>query len=72
MTHPLAQLVENNGYKGHECIVILNTNPLEARVVIDYYGDKDPVEGITMIVPAKRIKAFRSSDREVRWFGAGD
>lgn len=62
---PPAQPVENNGYEGHECIMILNTNPVEAHVVIDvYYEDKDPVEGITMTVPAKRIKAFRSSDRE--------
>ena len=53
-------------YEGHECIMILNTNSANANVKINiYYEDKEPVEGIPLTVPAKRIFAFRSSDDKV-------
>lgn len=53
-------------YEGHECVMILNCNPQPANVKIDiYFEDKEPVENIPLVVPAKRIFAFRSTDRDV-------
>jgi hypothetical protein len=63
---PPAQPPEESGYEGHECFMILNTNDTDAHVLIDiYYEEKDPVEGISFTVPAKRIRAFRSGDKSV-------
>ena len=54
--------------EGHECIMILNTNEVDAHVNISvYFTDKPAVEDIEIIVPAKRILAFRSSEKE--YFG---
>jgi len=53
-------------YEGHECFMILNCNAQEAHVFMDvYFEDADPVEGIPLTVPPKRIKAFRSDDHEI-------
>jgi len=55
-----------NGYVGHESIMILNVNEVDAHVLIDiYFEDKDPVEHIPLTVLAKRVKAFRSSDTDL-------
>ena len=63
---PPVQPDEGVRYEGHECYMILNTNESDANVRISvYFTDKDPVEDILMIVPAKRIKAFQSSDTSV-------
>ena len=52
-------------YLGHESVMILNTNPEDAHVLISiYFEDKDPVENIPMTVPAKRIKCFVTHDKE--------
>ncbi|MDO5565813.1 MAG: sensory rhodopsin transducer [Planctomycetia bacterium] len=52
-------------YEGHECIMILNCNNQDAHVLLDvYFEDRDPVENIEFLVPAKRIKAFRSDNQE--------
>ena len=65
---PEAQPVKDPGYEGHECIMILNTNEVDAHVNISvYFTDKPAVEDIEIIVPAKRILAFRSSEKE--YFG---
>ena len=62
---PEAQPVKDPGYEGHECIMILNTNEVDAHVNIRvYFTDKPAVEDIEIIVPAKRILAFRSSEKE--------
>ena len=53
-------------YEGHESIMILNCNESEARVLIDvYFADMDPVEGISLTIPPRRVKAFRSDDIEI-------
>lgn len=53
-------------YEGHESIMILNTNDQDAHVLISvYFEDRDPVENIPYTVPAKRIRCFKSDDREV-------
>lgn len=56
----------NADYKGHESIMILNTNDKDANVLISvYFEDKEPVENIPYLVPAKRIRCFTSDDSEV-------
>lgn len=56
----------NATYEGHESIMILNTNDQDAHVLISvYFEDRDPVENIPYTVPAKRIRCFKSDDREV-------
>ncbi|MBR5543227.1 MAG: hypothetical protein IKU65_03940 [Oscillospiraceae bacterium] len=53
-------------YKGHECILVLNTNEHDAHLKISiYFEDRDPVEGISFTVPAKRIRTFYTDDDSV-------
>ncbi len=53
-------------YEGHESIMILNTNDQDAHVKISiYFEDRDPVENIPYLVPAKRIRCFKSHEKEV-------
>ena len=53
-------------YEGHESIMILNCNEEDANVLIDvYFSDRPPVEGISLVAPAKRVTAFRSNDSKV-------
>ncbi|MDD6309182.1 MAG: sensory rhodopsin transducer [Clostridia bacterium] len=52
-------------YRGHESIMILNTNDVDAHVRISvYFEDKDPVENIPYVVPAKRVRCFTTDDKE--------
>ena len=47
-------------YMNHEAICILNTTPDDANLKIDFYfEDRDPVEGIAIIVPSKRCPHIR-------------
>lgn len=53
-------------YEGHECIMILNCNEVDANCLLDvYYADREPVLGIKYIAKAQRISAFRSNDKIV-------
>ena len=53
-------------YEGHESIMILNPNAKDAHVLISvYFEDRDPVEDIPYLVPAKRIRCFKSHESEV-------
>lgn len=53
-------------YVGHESVMILNTNDCDAHILISvYFEDKDPVENIPYVVPAKRIRCFKTDDSEV-------
>ena len=62
---PRAQMTENSGYEGHECLMILNCNEKPAEVFIDvYFEDKDPIENVRFEVPAKRIKSIRMDKPE--------
>lgn len=55
-----------DNYEGHECIMILNTNDLDANCRIDvYFADREPVLGLKYVAPARRISAFRSDDASV-------
>ena len=56
-------------YEGHESIMILNTNDQDAHVKISiYFEDREPVENISYLVPAKRIRCFKSHDEDVLGF----
>ena len=56
-------------YEGHESIMILNTNDRDANIRIDiYFEDREPVENIPYLVPAKRIRCFKSHDASVLGF----
>lgn len=56
----------NAKYEGHESIMILNTNDKDANILLSFYfEDRDPVENIPYLVPAKRIRCFKSDDKEV-------
>ena len=57
---PLQAKTERTGFEGHEAIMILNCGDSEARVLMDvYYEDREPVLGIALAVPARRVKCFR-------------
>jgi len=57
---PLKMEVKDSGYEGHEAIMILNSSDKDAEVLMDiYFEKKEPIEGIRLIVPAKRVKCFR-------------
>ena len=57
---PLKARTDNAGFEGHEAIMILNCQDHPAQVLMDvYFEDREPLEGIKLAVPARRIKCFR-------------
>ena len=63
---PSPQPDPNAKYEGHESIMILNTNKKDAHVLINiYFEDRDHIENIPYIVPAKRIRCFKTDDKDV-------
>jgi hypothetical protein len=57
---PLKARTDTAGFEGHEAIMILNCGDGDARVLMDvYYEDREPVLGIALSVPARRVKCFR-------------
>lgn len=45
---------------GHEALMVVNANDEDAQINITIlFDDKDPVEGIKLTVPAKRVNCFR-------------
>ena len=57
---PLKNETKDTGYEGHEAIMILNSSSKNAEVLMDiYFEEKEPVEGIKLVVPARRVKCFR-------------
>lgn len=62
---PSQQEMQNSFYEGHEAVMILNCHPVDAEVTMDiYYEDRDPIEGILIHVPAKRVKCLRMDHPE--------
>ncbi len=46
--------------KGHESLIIINTNSEAADVKLDFFfEEKEPVEGISVSVPGRRVRCFR-------------
>jgi len=57
---PLKKSSENANLEGHEAIMILNHQDIDAEILIDiFFDDKEPIEKIKLTVPARRIKCFR-------------
>jgi len=51
---PFKNETEDAGYEGHESIIILNSNNKDAEVLMDiYFEEKEPIESVKIIVPAK-------------------
>lgn len=66
---PKMNEAQQSDYIGHESIMILNVNSTDAHISIDvYFEDKEPIENIPFLVPAKRVRVFRSSDSHVLGF----
>ncbi len=54
-----------NAIPGHESIIITNTTDRDATVRITLiYTDKDPVDGITVTVGAKRVRCLRTNEEK--------
>ena len=57
---------EKTVYEGHESVMILNPNDTDAHIVMTvYFEDREPVENIFYTVPAKRIRCFKTHEKEV-------
>src|SRR4030042_1075011 len=57
---PLKTKTDNTGFEGHEAIMILNCGDRPAQVLMDiFFEDREPIEGVKLTVPARRIKCFR-------------
>ena len=57
---PLREKSDRSGFEGHEAIMILNCGDRPAQVLMDvYFEDREPIEGVALSVPARRIKCFR-------------
>ncbi|HSK68937.1 MAG TPA: sensory rhodopsin transducer [Candidatus Limnocylindria bacterium] len=55
----------DSGMKGHESYVILNPNGHDAHVSFTlYFEDEEPVEGIGMVVPARRVRCFQTHNAQ--------
>ncbi len=59
-------------YEGHESVMILNPNDKDAHVSITFYfEDRDPIENVAYVVPAKRIRCFKTHEKDVLGFEIG-
>ena len=46
--------------EGHESLLILNTSPEDANILLDlYFPEREPVLGIPLTVAAERVRCFR-------------
>ena len=56
-------------YEGHESVMILNPNEKDAHVSITFYfEDREPIENVAYVVPAKRIRCFKTHEKDVLGF----
>ena len=62
---PAQKEVTGSGYEGHEALIVLNCNDTDVKCWFDFYfEDKDPIEGIEVVIPAKRVKRFRMDKKD--------
>jgi hypothetical protein len=62
---PLKSKTANAGFEGHEAIMILNCGDRPAQILMDvFFEDREPIEGVKLTVPARRIKCFRMDHPE--------
>lgn len=46
--------------EAHESLMILNMNDTDAHIKMTFYfEDRDPIEGVEVVVEAKRVRCFR-------------
>lgn len=46
--------------KAHEALMVVNTGSQDAHLVIDLlFEDSEPLEGLTLMVPGRRVSCFR-------------
>ncbi len=51
---------EGSNIEAHEALMILNTSSKDASIKLSFYfEDKDPIENISQIVEARRVKCIR-------------
>lgn len=63
---PSPQPDPNAVYEGHESVMLLNTNDEDAHVLITiYFEDREPIENIEYTVPAKRIRCFKTHEKDI-------
>lgn len=61
---PVREEQERDEYVGHESLMILNCNEIDAAIQMDiYFPDRDPIENIPLKVPAKRTRCFRMENQ---------
>lgn len=49
--------------ESHESICVLNTNDSDAQLIVNvYFEDRPPLEGMTVLVPAKRTLHARTAN----------
>ncbi|MBQ3115873.1 MAG: hypothetical protein IJC07_02475 [Clostridia bacterium] len=59
-------------YEGHESVMILNPNEKDAHVSITFFfEDREPIENVAYLVPAKRIRCFKTHEKDVLGFEIG-
>ncbi|MCL5986320.1 MAG: sensory rhodopsin transducer [Actinobacteria bacterium] len=57
---PAKEVASCSNLEGHESLMVLNCQDKDAEILIDiYFEDKEPIENIKLLVPARRIKCFR-------------
>jgi len=62
---PYPNPVESSNFQGHEAIMILNCNEIDANIVLDvYYEEKAPVKDISITVRAERVLCLRMDKPE--------
>lgn len=58
----LAKPVDDDpAYKNHEAVCVINATAQDAHLTLDFYfPDRDPLENVTVVVPAKRCLHLRT------------
>lgn len=50
----------DSGLEAHEALMVLNTSGETATLSLTFYfSDRDPIEGVSVVVPGKRVMCFR-------------
>jgi hypothetical protein len=56
----LPEVDKDSGLEAHEAMMVLNTSEKNANLKLTFYfSDRDPIENISQVVYAKRVKCIR-------------
>ncbi len=51
---------EKSRFEAHEALMVLNTSDQDAHLALTFYfSDRDPIEGVSQSVKARRVKCIR-------------